>query len=480
MNRKTLLALATFAGLGILAAFALTRPEKGERAADKQRPVAKMNTADIASIDVTKDGATTTIKSEGGKYKVTAPVPYAADESIAKAAFEGLGKMDVSDLVTEQKAKQAEFQVDDKSGLHVVAKGKDGKVLADVIVGKTTGPGTMVRPWGKDEVWQATGISRYLFDKGPADWRDKSLTTFTATDAEQIEVVAKDGAKAILKKGTGKVGNDDKWDVVESSVKIDKLDLSVPNGIASAMSIWKANDFADGAKLADVGLEPAALTVTVGLKGGKKVTALFGNKKGDDEYYVKTPESPQVFVVKKYNSDRVMKRPIELRDKTLCDIPDTDVAEIAVTHGDNSYTLARSEKPGSEWKASKPAKLEVDQAKVSFASAFKEWKAQSFAEDATAKTNGLPKPQATIVAKSKAKGGPTCTIKVGDETKDKLNYYVMTGKGTDVYLAPKWNVDRVLVKVADLKKGAAAAPAPAPGGPMPSPMPIAAKSPHKR
>jgi Domain of unknown function (DUF4340) len=286
MNRKTLLALATFAGLGILAAFALTRPEKGERASDRPRPVAKMNTADIASIDVTKDGATTTIKSEGGQYKVTAPVPYAADESIAKAAFEGLGKMDVSDLVTEQKAKQAEFQVDDKSGLHVVAKGKDGKVLADVIVGKTAGPGTMVRPAGKDEVWQATGISRYLFDKSPADWRDKSLTTFTATDAEQIEVVAKDGAKAILKKGTGKVGNDDKWDVVDSSVKIDKLDLSVPSGIASAMSIWKANDFADGAKLADVGLEPPALTVTVGLKGGKKVTALFGNKKGDDEYYV--------------------------------------------------------------------------------------------------------------------------------------------------------------------------------------------------
>jgi Domain of unknown function (DUF4340) len=179
-----------------------------------------------------------------------------------------------------------------------------------------------------------------------------------------------------------------------------------------------------------------------------------------------------VLVVKKYNSDRVMKRPIEFRDKTLCDIPDTDVAEIAVTHGDNSYTLAKS---GSDWKASKPAKLELDPAKVTFASAFKDWKAQSFAEDATAKTNGLAKPQATIVAKSKAKGGPSCTIKVGDETKDKLNYYVMSGKSSDVYLAPKWNVDRVLVKVGDLKKGAAAA-APAPGGPMP----IAAKSPHKR
>jgi hypothetical protein len=481
MNRKTLTSLGVFAGLAIIAAVALTRPKKGERPSDLARPVAKMNLADIETVEVTKDGATSIIKSEGGKYKVTAPVPYAADEPIAKAAFEGLGKMEVSDLVTEQKAKQAEFQVDDKGGLHVVAKAKGGKVLADVTVGKTTGPGTMVRPAGKDEIWQATGISRYLFDKTAADWRDKSLTTFTIGDAERVEVVAKDGAKAILKKGTGKVGNEDKWDVVESSVKIDKLDNAVPNGIVSAMAIWKANDFADGAKLADIGLEPPGLTVTVGLKGGKKVTALFGNKKGEDEYYVKTPEAPQVFVVKKYNADRVLKRPIEFRDKTLCDISDADVAEIAVSRGDNSYTIAKGEKAGSEWKASKPPKLELDPAKVTFASAFKELKAQSFAEDATAKTNGLAKPQATIVAKSKAKGGPTCTIKVGDETKDKLNYYVMSGKGTDVYLAPKWNMDRVLVKVDDLKKGAAPA-GPPPGGPPPGGMPpggpFAAKNPH--
>src|SRR4029079_8551382 len=286
MNRKTLYALATFAGLGLLAVIALTRPQKGERAADHPRPVPKLNTADIESIEVTKNGAMTAIKRDG-KYVVTAPVAYAADEAVAKAAFEGLGRLEVSDLVTEQKAKHAEFEVDDKSGIHLVVKAKGGKVLADLIVGKTTGPGTMVRPTGKDEVWQATGISRYLFDKAPADWRDKSITMFTAGDAEQIDLATKDGGKAIVKKTGTKVGNDDGWNVVESSVKIDKLDNSVPNGIVSALSMWKTQDFADGVKPADAGLEPAALTMTVSLKGGKKVTALIGNKKGDDEYYVK-------------------------------------------------------------------------------------------------------------------------------------------------------------------------------------------------
>src|SRR6185503_10715438 len=102
MNRKTLLALATFAGLGILAVIALTRPDKGERTSDRQRPIARMDTADIGSIEVTKAGATSIVKNEGGKYKVTAPVPYAADEAVAKAAFEGVKKMNVADLVTEK------------------------------------------------------------------------------------------------------------------------------------------------------------------------------------------------------------------------------------------------------------------------------------------------------------------------------------------------------------------------------------------
>ena len=49
----------------------------------------------------------------------------------------------------------------------------------------------------------------------------------------------------------------------------------------------------------------------------------------------------------------------------------------------------------------------------------------------------------------------------------------MSASSPDVYLAPKWNVDRILVKVDDLKKGAA------PGG-AGAPVPVAAKNPHRR
>lgn len=445
MNKKTLIALGAFVVLGLIAIVALRQPEKGERASDHPRPLPVINPVEVTTLEVTKGGATTTIKNEGGIYKVTAPVNYPADASTSKTAFEALGRMDITDLVTSQPDKQAEFEVDDKSGVHVVAK-HDGKVLADFIIGKAMGAGTMIRLAGSNDVWRASGITKFAFDKGTTDWRDKGIVTFTAADAEKLDVTDKDGAKISLKKAGTKVGNDDKWDVVSSTVKIDKLDYAVPNGIVSALASWKANDFADGATPAQAGLDAPRLKVTVGLKGGQSVTALIGGKKGDDTY-VKKADAPQTFLVKQFNLNRVDKRPVEFRDKTLCDLTADNLGEISVSAGDKSYTLVKS---GSDWKATKP-KLDVDSAKVTpIASAFKDWKATSFADDQSLKDNGLAKPK-TISAKAKS-GKETCVVHVGDQTKDKANYYVTKDKGSDVLLAPKWAVDRIMVKPDDLKK----------------------------
>jgi|GEM_PF-901514 len=470
MNKKTLIALGAFVILAAFALVALRQPEKGERASDHPRPIPTLNPVEITTLDVTKGGLTTTIKNEGGIYKVTAPVSYPADQATAKSAFEALGKMDVTDLVTQQEAKQAEFEVDDKSGVRLVAK-HDGKVLADLIVGKGVGAGTMVRPSGANDIWRASGITKFAFDKGPSDWRDKSITTFQPTEVEKLDVAGKDGAKISLKKTGTKEGNDDKWDVVSSSVKIEKLDNSIPSGIVSALASWKANDFADGATLTQAGLDGPALTVTVGLKGGKSVTALIGGPKGEkpgEDTYVKKADAPQIFLVKKFNLERINKRPMDFRDKTLCDLATADLTEISVAAGDKSYTLVKN---GNDWKATRPPKLELDATKVTpIAGAFKDWKATGFADDQSLKGNGLAKPKAVISAKAKAatkSSAAACLVRVGDESADKVSYFVTTAKSPDVYLAPKWAVDRILVKPDDLKKGAATAAAPAakPGKP---------------
>jgi hypothetical protein len=243
----------------------------------------------------------------------------------------------------------------------------------------------------------------------------------------------------------------DKWSVVESTLPVPKLDPSVPTGIVSALASLVTNDFADDAKPADTGLDTPNTTVVVSIKGGKTVTLLVGNKKTEEDFYVKTPESPQVYLVKRYNIDRVMKRPIDFRDKSLCDIAEADLVDVAVNHDKDSYTLVRDPQK-NEWKVTKPAGLTPDPAKISpLTGAFKDWKATGFAEEQYAQSNGLAKPKATITAHSKDKKA-VCSLKIGNESKDKVNYAAQAGTSSDVFLVAKWSVDRLLVKVDDLKK----------------------------
>ncbi len=447
MNRKTLTALALLAVLAAVAVVVLRQPEKGQTVGERPRPVAKLAPGAFDTLTVTKGASTTTIKKEGDAYKIVAPAAYVADESVAKQAFEAIDKLEFGNVVSDQKAKQTEFEVDDK-GLRVVVK-KGEQVLTDLIVGKSVGGNTLVRVPGKDEIWQGIGSFRYNLDRDTAGWRDKTISKFTQGDAEKLEIKTRDDGRATLKKESG-----DKWSVVDSTVKVDKLDNSVPVGIVSTLASWVTNDFADGAKPEATGLANPANTVTVTLKDGKSVSILIGNKKGEDDYYVKAADSPQVYLVKRYNTDRVDKHPLDLRDKTVCDITDAELGEVAVTHDKDSYTLVKADTKGDkkkdEWRASKPKDLNLDPTKVTnIASAFKDWKATGLVPNQSLKDNGLAKPKAVIVATSKDKK-KTCTVRVGNELPDKINY--ASAVGSDVFQLPKWTADRILVKIDDLKK----------------------------
>ncbi len=415
MNRKTLIAGLVFAGLILATVLLLRSPEKGNRTAESTpRPIAKLVDGGFDTLEVTKGKTTTVIKKEGDAYKIVKPMAFPADKDGAKLAFESLTKMEFGSIVSDQKSRQGEFELGE-DGLRLTVK-KGETVLADLRMGKTSNQMTMIRLEGKDEVWATSGLFKYQFDKDTTAWRDKTITSFDEKDAEKLQVTTKSGAKIVLSKPAPRdAGPAPEWQVVESSVKVEPFDKSVASGMASLLGTWKANDFADDAKPEATGLDTPELTVTVSLKNGKQQTALVGKKKGEDEWYVKLADSPQVFLVKKFNIERLNKRPIDFRDKTMCNLKSDELTEVAVAHDKDSFTLA---KQGSTWKATKPANFTADDSKVSpITGAFTDWKGQGFAEDNSPKATGLAKPSATIAAKSSVKGH-ACVLKVGSETSE--------------------------------------------------------------
>jgi hypothetical protein len=451
MNRKTLLAGAVFAGLLLITLFVLRSPEKGTRTGEGERPIAAIGEGKADTLEITKDGKKTVIKRDGAGFKVTEPVPYPADADAAKQAFEAVEKLEFGSIVTDQKSKHDEYEVGAKSPRVVVKKGD--KLLADFRVGKMANNQTLIRKEGSDQVWQAVGSIKWQLDKDSAGFRDKSITSFDMNEAERVEVVSKTGGKIVVTRAAkGDAGTAGDWKVAETTAKVEPFDKAVPTDVVSALYSFKANDFADGVSPAESGLDAPALTVTIGLKGDKKQTVLIGNKKGEEDYYVKKADSPQVFLVKKYNLERINKRPIEFRDKTICNLATDGVTQVVVTRASDPFTLVKDPKKTGDdaWKLTKPAGVTLDTSKVNnIVSAFKEWKASGFAEDNAPAATGIAKPTATVAAS--AKGG-ACTFKVGSETADKQSYYVAASGSPDVFVAPKWSVDRILVKLDDIKK----------------------------
>jgi hypothetical protein len=449
MNRKTLIAGLIFVVLIIATVFLLRSPEKGEKSASASvRPIPRLTGNAFDTLEVTKDKTTTVLKKESDTYRIVKPIQFLADKDGTKTAFDSLAKMDFTTIVSDQKTRHGEFELGD-GGLRAVLK-KGEQVVADLRIGRTSGQVTMVRLEGKDEVWSVTGIYKYQFDKDTAAWRDKAITTFEEKDVAKLKIVGKNGATIVVAKpAPTDAGPAPEWQLVEANVKVEPFDKSVASGMASQLSNFKANEFADEAKPEEAGLTTPQLTVTVTLRNGKEQTLLVGGKKGEEDWYVKTADQPQIFLVKKYNLERINKRPVEFRDKTICNLKADELTEVAVSQDKESFTL---NKQAGAWKVTKPANFTGDTSKMdNIANGFAEWKGPGFAEDNSPKTTGLGKPKATISAKSNVKGHG-CQLKIGNETSDKSNYYVQSAAQPDVVIVPKWTVDRVLVKLDDLKK----------------------------
>jgi hypothetical protein len=455
VSRRGLLGAAgAFVVLGLLALAMLRRPEPAERAAARARPAARLGPHDFDTLEVRRTPSRegwTTLRRTPTEVRLTAPVAYPADPAAGAAAFAAIEKLDFLDLVTDRPARHADSQVDAAKGIRVIAtkRAKTGDIaVLDLVIGKSVADyGTLVRLDAHDEVWQVAGDLREVFDKGPSDWRDRAVTTFQPSDVQGIEIAAPDGSRIALRKtGTKTNFKRDDWEVVSSTVAIGHLDQLAPNQLVETMSSLRASTFADGAAPASAGLDPPALRVTVALAGWPSVTLLVGQRGSDNETYVRNPEVPQLFLVKDFNMERIARRPIQFRDKTLCDMSAADIAAFSVANGSDSYALVKRD---GAWIAVRPAGL--DTAKLApLVNVFRSWTAPAIVEKAA--VNALPPATIVINATSAKSKATSCTIRVAGESADQRSYYVSTPASKDVYAVPKWMIDRVAMRLDALAK----------------------------
>ena len=462
MDKKTTIMLGLFVLLlaGVIGAKVAMRPA-GDRKGDRPRPLPALKAADIDDLEITMNKQTTKLKKSGETWAVVAPVSYAADAAAVKTALEKIEALAFEGTVTDRAEKHLDYEVTDEKGVRIVAR-KGSAVLADFLIGKIAGGVTMFRLSGKNEVWRAVGSLRYVFGKETKSWRDHEVITFKRDDVEKVELETAAG-KVVCKREPGEKGKPDKWTILEAPVKIEKPDDAVPAGIMSTMMSLRAFDFADGAKPEESGLDRPAATATTYLKGGATKKVLVGKAKGD-QFYIKVPDRDQVFLVSKYSVERLTKKPIDFRDKSIVDVKPEQIASVQIDFADKKIELQRA---GEDWKATAPADLVVDPNKAkAVVSGFTNLKAYAFADEAFAK-EGMAKPAGSVTVRLKDK--TSFTLKFG--ALKEQDYPVQKVGTPEVFVLKKYAAERFLKKPEDLKKTEGTSPPRRPGMP-PSPVKV--------
>ncbi len=450
MSRKTLILLVACLAIVGAAILSQRRPEKGELSGPRPRPIPAIAKDTIVDLKVTLEGKTSHLKKDG-TWKLLEPIAAAADEQAAKTAAEKLEQLEFGSLVTDQPARHADLELAEDRAVKVVGSDKDGKVLVELLVGKAAGSQTMVRQPGKNDVWQVQGAIKYLFAKDAKAWREKTIAAIKREDITEISLSGPDGKVTLVEEKVE--GKPSTWRATSTTVPLALVDAEVMQGIVSGLTSLRASDFADGVSLADAGLEPpSAKQVSVKLKDGKTITITLGKAKGDD-YYVRSNLAPEVFLVRKFGIERLLSKPIDLREKTIADIKVDDVAKLDVTGTDGvGFTLERS---GETFKMTRP-KGESDPVKTkAVASSFASFKAWAFADTKDPKVTGLGKPSMTATVRTKKGDGLTLTV---GGLKDSTDYYVQVKGRPEILLVRKFLIDRLRKKPDDLKGGAAASP----------------------
>ena len=298
---------------------------------------------DIAKIALKKHDADEIIleKNAAGKWQITFPKPYGADQEAANQLSSSVGTL-TSDKLIEDKAadlsgyglKAPNIEIDvttTKGAIKRLRIGDDAPANG----------GTYVSLDGDPRVFTVSSYNKTSLDKSLNDLRDKRLLTFEQDKLSRVELIAK---KQDIEFGRDK----DQWQIVKPKplradgfqveelirkVKDAKMDLTVSEEDAKKA----ASTFNSGTPVATVKMTDPSGTQQLEIRKVK------------DDYYAKSSAVDGVHKVANDLATSLDKSVDDFRNKKLFDFGFSDPNKIEMHDNGKTYAF---EKKGEDWLSS--------------------------------------------------------------------------------------------------------------------------------
>jgi hypothetical protein len=274
--------------LAVAAFLVLQRPGETSSEGSSGKVLVEYDSAAVDRIEIHSSHGAVTLGKEAGKWMLTAPLRYRADENSVTAAV-GKGKsLDLGSLISTNPEKQELFQVDSAGTLVKVFE--RGTERAAFRVGKQSASWTetYVRLEGSNDVYATAGILSSIFARQAKDWRDKTI--FKMERDEIKSVTFHYGDTVFTLSFTDSMWRVDGDSAVQTSVST----------FLGAVSNFQTDEFVDSSVTK---LPPLVATIDV---EGTQIR--FYHAKDAIKYYVQSSSSPQWFDVMQWRVSQILKR----------------------------------------------------------------------------------------------------------------------------------------------------------------------------
>lgn len=293
MKRSTGILLGALVLLAAAAYFVLQKPGESSVQSTEGQPLVAYDSSSVDRLEISSAGATVTLSQEAGKWMITSPIRFAADDAGVKSAISRGRKVELKGLVSSNPQKQQLFQVDSAGTLVKIFERGTEKAAFRVGKAGTTFSETYVRREGSNDVYVAEGPLSYIFVKAPKDWRERAILK---TDREKISSIRYTFGDTVFTLAF----RDSLW-------MVDNEPASQPavQSLLGSISNFLTNEFVDSV------YTPSGPPVAVIQIPGTQIR--FFQPKGGTKFLVQTSVSPQWYEVESWRAAEVLKRKKDLR-----------------------------------------------------------------------------------------------------------------------------------------------------------------------
>ncbi len=427
---RLLIALVVLAALGGAIWYSQKHPPE-PKSEFKTEKVLSVSEDKVRRVEISRlSGETLALeKGQDGKWQITAPKPYKADDSSAGSLVSTLASVNADRVVEEKNADWKTYGLDPGKLAAEITLNDGKKMKLTLGDDAPTASGVYARLEGSPRLFTVASYVKTSLDKTANDLRDKRLLPFDSEKVSRVALITKDRTLEF-----GRAGSN--WQIVKPHpMRADSF--AVDDLVRSAR---------DATFESEVGAGPRArpfATFEAVDPGGEHRLVIAKDK--DNTYYAKTTAMPGVFKVTNTFAEGLNKKLDDLRNKKLFDFGWADPQKLEVRDGEVRLVI---EKKGEKWLANNK-ELPTDKVQP-LIDALRNLSAKNYTSDeATAQARyGLNKPVAEAkVTSEDGKRVEHVHLAAGPESK----YYAAREKEPSTYEIEKSAYEEIQKAVAALK-----------------------------